>query len=231
MARYQWLLFDADGTLFDYDRAEAAALALACDQCGIPFRPDLVATYRRVNHEVWQALEKGLMTPDELKERRFELLFAATGIQRSAAEFSARYLECLGQCSELMEGAREVLDVLKRDYRLAILTNGLQTVQRSRLDRSAIREHIADIVISEEIGFAKPAPEYFDAAFQRLGNPSKREVLMIGDNWVSDIQGAARYGLDTCWFNPCRQPFPEGLPPTFEVAGLRELPRRLSIAT
>ena len=227
MPRYQWLLFDADGTLFDYERAEAAALALACGQCGIPFRPDLLANYRRVNQEVWQSLEKGLTTPDELKVRRFELLFAATGIRHSATEFSDRYLECLGTCSELMEGARELLDALKQDYRLAILTNGLQAVQRARLARSAIREHIADIIISEEIGFAKPAPEYFDAAFRQLGNPAKQEVLMIGDNWLSDIQGAARYGLDTCWFNPRRQPRPEGLPPTFEVASLCELPGRL----
>jgi len=228
MPLYQWLLFDADGTLFDYEKAEAAALARACQRCGLSFRPDLLTAYRRINREVWQSLEQGLTTPDELKVRRFELLFAATGIGHSPADFSTRYLECLGECSDLLAGAREALDVLKRNYRLAILTNGLQAVQRARLARSEIREHISDIIISEEIGSAKPAREYFDAAFARLGRPSKREVLMIGDNWVSDIQGAARYGLDTCWFNPRREPRPDGLEITFEVATLRELTERLS---
>jgi 2-haloacid dehalogenase len=127
-----------------------------------------------------------------------------------------------------MEGAREALDVLKRNHRLAILTNGLQAVQRSRLARSEIRTHISDIIISEEIGCAKPAREYFDVAFARLGQPSRREVLMIGDNWASDIQGAMQYGLDTCWYNPGHQLRPDGPGPTFEVASLRELTERLA---
>jgi 2-haloacid dehalogenase len=228
MPLYQWLLFDADGTLFDFERAEAMALARTCEQCGVPFQPDLLTAYRRINQEVWQSLEQGLTTPEELKVRRFELLFAATGIGHSPAAFSVRYLECLGGCADLMEGAREAVEVLARNYRLAILTNGLQAVQRARLTRSAIRDHISDIIISEEIGFAKPAREYFDVAFARLGQPSKREVLMIGDNWTSDIQGAARYGLDTCWFNPRHQPRPDRLEITFEVASSRELTERLS---
>jgi YjjG family noncanonical pyrimidine nucleotidase len=223
MPPYQWLLFDADGTLFDYERAEAAALARAFQRYDIPFKPDFLKAYRGYNQTLWLALEKGLISPDALKVRRFELLFAALGMAHSAAEFSAVYLDCLAERSELIDGARDMLDALQSKCRMAILTNGLQAVQRARLARSAIREHISDIVVSEEIGFAKPAKEFFDAAFARLGNPSKREVLMIGDNWSSDIQGASRYGLDTCWFNPSRQPRPDDPEITLEVASLRQL--------
>ena len=46
--RYRWLLFDADGTLFDYDRAERAALAAALQQIGVAFEPDHLAAYRRI---------------------------------------------------------------------------------------------------------------------------------------------------------------------------------------
>ena len=108
-------------------------------------------------------------------------------------------------------------------YRIAILTNGLQVVQRGRLARSVIRDHIADIIISEEIGHAKPAKEFFDVAMARLGNPSKRDVLMIGDGWNSDIQGAVQYGIDACWYNPARKPRPTNLEITREIASLREL--------
>jgi FMN phosphatase YigB (HAD superfamily) len=51
---------------------------------------------------------------------------------------------------------------------MAILTNGLKEVQRGRLSRSAIRPHISHIIISEEVGAAKPAKEFFDKAFARL---------------------------------------------------------------
>lgn len=223
MARYQWLFFDADDTLFDYERSEALALARTFQRHGISFEPASLETYRRIDQEQWRALEKGLVTLDVLKVRRFELLFKAIGVTQPASAFSSVYLDYLAECSELVDGAYETLDVLRQQYRMAILTNGLKTVQRSRLAHSTIREHIADIIISEEIGFAKPAREFFEAAFTRLGCSSKQSVLMIGDNWVSDIQGASRYGLDTCWFNPRRRPRPDETPINIEITSLKEL--------
>lgn len=223
MRRYKWLFFDADGTLFDYERAEAAALAQAFQRCDLPFKTDHLTAYRGFNRDLWLTLEKGLITPDALKVRRFELLFEAMGLAHSATEFSAIYLDCLAGRSELMDGAREMVEALRPKYRMAVLTNGLQAVQRPRLARSPIREHISDLVISEEIGWAKPAKEFFDIALARLDHPAKREILMIGDNWVSDIQGASRYGLDTCWFNPRRQRRPDDPAITLEIASWQEL--------
>jgi 2-haloacid dehalogenase len=220
---YQWLLFDADGTLFDYERAETVALSQAFERIGAAFEPGYLATYRRINQALWQALERGEITPGALKVRRFELLLAAVGIAHPPADFSAIYLQCLAACSELLDGADEVLQALRGKCQVAILTNGLQAVQRSRLARSAIRDCVAQLIISEEVGYAKPAREFFDAAFARLGNPSRRQVLMIGDNWSSDIQGAAQYGIDSCWYNPGRQPRPGSPAITHEIASLREL--------
>jgi 2-haloacid dehalogenase len=224
MQCYQWLLFDADGTLFDYERAESIALEQAFQRIGVTFTSGHLATYQKINQALWQAVERGEVTPSVVKVRRFELLLQAIGIRNSApAVFSATYLECLAACSELVEDASEVVQTLQAKYRIAILTNGLQVVQRGRLARSVIREHIADIIISEEIGFSKPAKEYFDIALARLGQPSRREVLMIGDSWTSDIQGAVDYGIDACWYNPGHKPRPASPEITREIASLREL--------
>jgi 2-haloacid dehalogenase len=221
--RYRWLLFDADGTLFDYDRAERAALEQALGQIGVSFEPGHLPTYRRINAALWQGVERGEITPAVVKVRRFELLLEAIQVAHSAAALSACYLECLANCSQLVEAAEAVLAELHKLYRIAICTNGLTVVQRGRLARSAIRHHISDIIISEEIGAAKPAKEYFDTAFARLGHPAKHEVLMIGDGWASDIEGAVRYGIDACWYNPERKPRPASHQITREVASLREL--------
>jgi YjjG family noncanonical pyrimidine nucleotidase len=222
--RYQWLLFDADGTLFDYDRAERAALAGALQQIGVAFEPEHLTAYRRFNQQVWQAFERGQITPDALKVRRFELLFQSIGVAHSPADFSPRYLAALADCSALLDGALEVVQTLRKNHQIAVVTNGLQAVQRRRLNRSAIRDCVAEVFISEELGVAKPAPEFFDAVFARLGNPTKRDVLMIGDNWSSDIVGGVNYGLDTCWYNPSRQPRPNGLAIIREITSLHELP-------
>jgi putative hydrolase of the HAD superfamily len=221
--RYRWLLFDADGTLFDYDRAERGALEQTLAQIGVAFDPACLATYRRINQALWQRVETGELTPGEVKVRRFELFLEAIRVASSATAFSASYLECLADCSELVEDAHRVLGALHRKYRIAVLTNGLREVQRRRLARSVIRDHVSDIIISEEIGAAKPARAFFDTAFARLGHPSKREVLMIGDGWASDIQGAIEYGIGACWYNPTHQPRPAACEITREIASLREL--------
>jgi len=221
--RYRWLLFDADGTLFDYDRAERAALEQVLGQIGVSTDPGQLAAYRRINQALWQAVEKGEITPGMVKVRRFELLLEAIQVAYSPNALSASYLECLANCSELLEDAGEVLGALRRKYQIAILTNGLKEVQRGRLSRSAIRPHISQIIISEEVGAAKPAREFFDQAFARLGHPSKREVLMVGDGWASDIQGAVQYGIDASWYNPGRKPRPANCEITREIAALREL--------
>jgi putative hydrolase of the HAD superfamily len=222
--RYRWLLFDADGTLFDYERAESVALEQAFARIGLAFDSGYhLPTYRRINQALWQGVEKGEVTPGLVKVRRFELLLEAIRATHSAAALSAAYLECLANCSELLEDAQAVLGALHKQYQIAILTNGLKEIQRGRLARSPIRHHISDIIISEEIGAAKPAREFFEKAFARLGDPPKREVLMIGDGWGSDIQGAVQYGIDACWYNPGHKPRPTNLAITREIASLREL--------
>lgn len=223
MQNYQWLLFDADGTLFDYDRAEGAALRQVFQLMGAAFDPGYLAEYRRINQALWRGVEHGEVKPQFVKVRRFELLLTSIGLMYSPEAFSACYLECLTGCSELVEGAAEVLDALHRNYRVAILTNGFQVVQRGRLARSIIHQHVDGIIISEEIGFSKPAKEFFDLALARLGNPPLREALMIGDGWTSDIVGAVQYGLDACWYNPGHKPRPSECALTREIASLREL--------
>jgi len=227
MPIYQWLFFDADGTLFDFERAEENALSRSFQRIGVKFGPDHLAVYRQINHALWKQFENGLLTPETLNSRRFELLFAEIGIQGSPSDFGAFYASALGTCADLIDGACEVLNALRPHHHIAILTNGLRDVQRARLDRSPIREHISETIISEEIGAAKPASRFFDIAFSRTGNPAKNAVLMIGDNWTSDIRGAADYGLDTCWFNPTDRPRPDANLVTWEITSLRQLPELL----
>ena len=220
---YPWLWFDADGTLFDFNRAEATALKQTFHALSLPFEESYLDVYQRINQGLWQALEKQEITPEALRFRRFELLSEALGLNGSTEEMSSVYVEQLGLCAELIEGAYEVLQSLQKTSRIAIVTNGLKTVQRSRLAHSTIRDFIADIIISEEIGAAKPQAEFFKVAFDRLEHPAKSDVLIIGDSLTSDIQGGVDYGLDTCWYNSTSEPRPDGLAITYEISHIHEL--------
>jgi 2-haloacid dehalogenase len=220
---YSWLLFDADDTLFDFQRAEGQALTSTFKILSLPFGEDTLGRYRRINHALWQALERQEITAAFLPVRRFELLLEDLQLTYPPQHMSATYVEQLGLQTDLMDGAAEVLVALQATHRFAIVTNGLKTVQRSRMGLSAIGNYFSDLIISEEIGVAKPKAAFFDTAFARLGNPAKHEVLMIGDSLSSDIRGGVDYGLDTCWYNPNKAARPEGLAITYEIGHLREL--------
>src|SRR5262245_9150030 len=203
---YPWLWFDADGTLFDYNLAEVTALKKTFEFLRMRYEEDFLNTYQEINHGLWQALERQEIKPDVLRVRRFELLLDNLKLDGIAEDMSTTYIEQLGLCTDLIDGAYEVLQELHGKCRFAIVTNGLQAVQRSRLELSKIRDFISEIIISEEVGTAKPHTSFFNIASDRTGNPPKGEVLIIGDSITSDIQGGVDYGIDTCWYNPASAP-------------------------
>lgn len=210
---YEWLLFDADNTLFDFDRAEAKALELAFADAGLQFLPEYIDTYRAINKQVWADFEKGIISQDILRIHRFDRLFKPYGLKFDPVRFSEYYLENLARCGDLVMGAEDLLDDLHARYHLGIITNGIAAVQRPRLANSPITDCFEVVAISEEVGAAKPDVRFFDAVFSMIGQPQQETVLVIGDSLTSDIQGANNYGLDACWFNPHGRP----LDPQYEV--------------
>ena len=223
MRRYHWLLFDADGTLFDYDRAEAAALTNTFHDFEFQYLPAYAGIYREINGQFWRDFELGLVDQISLRTGRFERLFNSVGLKADPELFSHLYLEHLSQGTYLIDGAEEILEVLQRDYSMAIITNGLKDVQRPRLARSTIGAYFDAIIISEEVGYAKPDAGIFDAAFQSIGQPSREEVLIIGDSLTSDIAGGIEYGIGTCWFNPSELERDPELAIRYEITHLEEL--------
>ncbi len=202
MSQYSWILFDADSTLFDYQRAEVAALTRAFSQAGLSFRDDYLAAYRQVNYQIWMELERGEISREALKVERFERVFAAIGLATDTAVFSDHYLANLAQGSYLIDGAEDTIRRLIGRVGLVLITNGLAAVQRPRLAGSALAGQFEHVVISEEVGAVKPDPAIFDATFSLMGDPGRDEVLIVGDSLTSDIKGGSDYGIDTCWYNP-----------------------------
>jgi YjjG family noncanonical pyrimidine nucleotidase len=220
--RYRWLLLDADGTLFDYDQAETKALELTFDQAGHELRERYIEVYREINGQLWLDFEQGEVAQDHLKVYRFEQLFEAMGVALDAGAFSERYLENLGQFADLIDGAEELLQSLYGRIGMVLITNGLSAVQRSRLAKSALERYFAEVVISEEVESSKPDGRIFEVAFEKMGNPEKEDVLIVGDSLTSDMRGGIDYGIDTCWFNPQGRAR-DGVAVRYEIRSLHEL--------
>ena len=219
---YQWLLFDADDTLFDYAQAEYNALRDTFAEYALPFTARAVELYREINHQLWLRFEQGTVTGAQIRSERFTQLFRALEMQEPLG-LAESYIDHLGAQTILMHDAHDTLAALHKTHRIAIITNGMTRVQRPRLANSMLAPYISDLFISEEGGAAKPAREIFDYAFARMGNPPRAAVLIIGDSLTSDMQGGANYGIDTCWYNPKKLPRPPQPKLTFEIHALREL--------
>lgn len=221
--KYKWLLFDADGTLFDYEKAEQSAVQQTFEYFHLRYEPAYREIYQRINHQLWLEFEKGLVSSESLRVKRFEVLFGEIGVSFDSEMFSDRYLVHLANASELIDGAYEVIQHLRPHYQLGLITNGLKDVQRPRLQQSALKDAFAAFVISEEVGAAKPDPAIFQVAFRQMGNPSRDRVLLIGDSLTSDIKGGNNYGIDTCWFNPMHAPRNGDVTITYEINQLNDL--------
>ncbi len=223
MPPYTWLLFDADGTLLAYDGAEEEALQNVFAHYQLPFNEQVAAAYKRINQAMWARLEEQTITLLQLRWQRFADLFAELGITLDAQEFSRTYLNYLGQSADLIPGTLDVLEQLRGQYNMAIITNGITDVQLSRLKIAGLERFFPHIFTSEAIGVFKPAQGFFDAVFEKIGQPPKDHVLVIGDSLSSDMAGGVAYGLDTCWYNPNGQEDVNGYPITYEISDLGQL--------
>ena len=225
---YAWIFLDADNTILDYDRSEEEALQRTFEAFGVMFSKVFHEWYQQINQSHWRALEEGRIDRSTLRIRRFEELFLRVGLSLDALDFAQHYQEQLTQSAHPMPGAPELLQDLAQKYKLALLTNGSESIQKPRMERSGLHDFFEFMVMSGEQGKPKPHPEFFFRATAMAGGPSPDEVLMVGDNWHADILGAVACGLHTCWYNPVQLPFPSVDRPTYSVQSLRELQDILS---
>jgi phosphoserine phosphatase len=92
------------------------------------------------------------------------------------------------------------LENLGKTYTLAVITNGPSDVQRAKLQISGLERFFSTVVISSEVGFAKPDERHFGAALQAL-KVSADDVVVIGDHLERDVRGAEAAGMSAIWLN------------------------------
>jgi putative hydrolase of the HAD superfamily len=115
-----------------------------------------------------------------------------------AEQLSDDFLNMTTARFSLLPGAEELVRYLAAKYPLTVVTNGFVEVQYEKFDKSGLRDCFAHIVLSEEVGCQKPNPRIFEEAL-RMNGLQAEDVVMIGDSWNSDIQGAINAGIDQIW--------------------------------
>ena len=221
MKKYKYILFDADNTLFDFDRCEREAFGEAVGMAGLECTDEVYGAYHVINDGLWKQLELGGITRGELKVERYRRLFEKFGVPGDGyLSVSKNYEICLGNKTYEIPGAYEALGRLSGKYGIYVVTNGLTSVQTSRFSKSRIRERVKDVFISEQVGYAKPDKKYFDRVLEIIGAKAC-ECIVVGDSLTSDIDGALNSGIDCIWYNRKGED-PAGRCPTYTIRNITE---------
>lgn len=198
----KYIFLDLDDTIFDFHKAEKVAIAKTLQDMGIEVNEKIMDRYRVINDAQWKMLENGELTREELKIRRYRLLFEELQMNCSAKEAAVIYEKYLSQGHFFIDGAEAMLYELKDRYRLFLVSNGTAVVQKGRLASSGIEPFFERIFISEEVGFNKPAKEYFEYCFSQIPEFKREESVIVGDSLTSDIRGGKNAEIKTIWFQP-----------------------------
>lgn len=204
--RYRYFLFDLDRTLWDFDQNSKNTLFLLLDKFGQAQieKENFLKKFNRLNRALWQQYERGEITKEQLREFRFYNTFKEFGVDNLelGAAFEHSYIADMSLQTNLMPHAREILDKLKEGgAKMAIISNGFVEAQYDKLKNSNLEGYFDEILISDQEGYKKPSPILFKRAITRLG-AVKEETLMVGDDWINDIEGAMIYGIDQFFYNP-----------------------------
>ncbi len=224
MKKYEWLLFDLDNTLTDFDTASHQAFIDLCElRLSRVFSEELYLSYKKYNTAAWEAFENNEIDTDTLRYIRFQGFCQANNIEEDYLELNAFYLDRLNHNATLKKNTIDLLEAVSKTHRLAIITNGLKENQRRCLDRLGLTAYFEIIVVSDEIGYSKPDISFFDYTFEQMGPVDKSKVIVIGDSLRSDIQGSINYGLDSIWYNEKKLINPSDIKPTFECSDILDI--------
>ncbi|WP_394747246.1 YjjG family noncanonical pyrimidine nucleotidase [Spongiimicrobium salis] len=198
------VFFDLDHTLWDFEKNSALTFEKILNKHQIDvYIDDFLRTYVPINQAYWKLYREGKVSKEALRYERLKKSFDAIGFPISDQlinRLAIDYIEELASFNYLFPNTLEILDYLKPKYRLHIITNGFQEVQKRKMKNSGILNYFDQIIDSEMAGVKKPDPYIFQLALDSAGVTSK-EAMMIGDNIEADILGAQALGFHTLHFN------------------------------
>ncbi len=191
------ILLDALGTLVDFEDPSPLLRDALRERHGVEVSPDEARLAVRAEIAAYRRLHD--MARD--RESLAELRRTCAGIVRDALP-AARGVDTDALADTLVECFRfapypevpAVLDALRgRGHRLAVVSNWDVSLH-DVLERTALAPRFDAVVVSAEVGIAKPDPEPFRRALAALG-AEPQDALHAGDRLDEDVAGARAAGV------------------------------------
>lgn len=229
---YKYIIFDVDDTLLNYGSAFYTAEKAIADYLKVEYSEEYMALSEKLGWKAWQ--DAGLNDTDsedvqknyhsyyyQYLRQHYRDLIEAYHASVSVEELVGLYIRSVASSKVFMEECTlQVYKVLSEKYRLVLATNGIDVIQRERIQ--AFLPYTYKTYISENMNTIKPAEEFFKYIIDEM-ECDPEECLMVGDSMSNDMVGALDAGMDVCYYNNRNKRIPEGISVNYEIKGIEEL--------
>ena len=227
---YRNIFVDLDNTLWDFQTNSKNVLSVLFFKYGLDkyFKDfdEYFKIYSEHNDYLWEQYALNKINKDELNKERFAYPLKVKDLDLPEVEegMQNNYLPLLSEQTVLMSGCIEILDYLKsKGYKLYLVSNGFVEIQHKKLSAAGLYKYFDKLFFSEEIKAHKPSRVFFDTAIKST-NSKKKESIVIGDNFLADVEGAKNARLDQVWFcTSGKVPEKMTFSPTYIITHLSEL--------
>ena len=229
----QAIFFDLDGTLLD-NSLHQEAIMLTCDVIA-EIQPRLdSARLVEANEQVWKAFwpeveedwTLGVLDGGSVSQEAWRRTLKACGCSDDlVVQHAVQTHDKLSRKAyRLFDDVHQLLAALMGAHvPLALITNGASGTQRDKLCALGIGHCFDPVVISGEVGVAKPNSVIFEIALDRIA-VEKESVWHVGDNLLTDVVGGNAAGLVTVWLNRIEDLRKEDDPkPDIQISSLSDL--------
>lgn len=195
------VFMDVDDTILDFYESARESIRGCFLKNGLTYSDDIFRFFIRRNIKLWQNIEDGILTVDELHRTRWDGIFRDLGIQADGPAFEQDFIAGLRWTAFPVKGAKDLMEYLHGRYKVYMVSNASNLQQTTRLGKVGLMQYVDGVFGSLDIGINKPAPGYFDYCFSQLPGTRPEQTVIVGDSLNADISGGAAYGLHTIWFN------------------------------
>jgi HAD superfamily hydrolase (TIGR01549 family) len=237
--RARALLLDLDETLLDDNASYDVSVRRVGDQLAAAYPAfdfaNLFDLYRRVSNDYWnevaEAVMRGTMDGDAVRREswRRALEQCGCGDTRLADLALESYARHRRESHALFEDAMPLLSSLPAGFGVAVITNGPSNIQWEKVHCTGLEKYVQHVLVSGDLGVAKPDPGIFRTALRRLG-VAPEQAVHVGDSLYADVGGANAAGLSSVWLNRyAAQRDPDDAAPDHEITSLSELSALLAL--
>ena len=219
------IFFDLDHTLWDFEANSFATFNQILSDHNFPFETaTFMEAYSPINHAFWKLYRENKITTEELRFVRLQKTFEAIKQPQNASminSLSNAYINQFSTHTHIFEGTIELLEYLKPNYRLHIITNGFENVQQKKMANAGLAPYFDVVLTAEKAGVKKPHAVIFEQALS-MAQTSASKSLMIGDSYEADIAGAIALGMQAIQFNSHNESWHNNCPIVDNLAEIQQ---------